>query len=271
VPFVPPARCPSCNAVLAKIEGEVALRCVNNSCPAQLQASLEHFVSRACMDIQGLGPALLLQLTAAGHVRTVADLYGLTHSLLAGLDRMGDKSAENVMAAIARSKANTLDRLIHGLGIRMIGAQSAKLLAQEIRDLTDLFEKPAEELERIEGFGPNMAQSVRSWFDRPENQALVDRLRECGVNTAGMPKSAAAGNLAGKTFVLTGALQGFTREQAAVEIEKRGGKVSSSVSKKTDYVVAGAEAGSKLDKANKLGVLVIDETGFVRLLAPDQP
>lgn len=266
VPFAPPSRCPSCNAELVNIEGEVALRCVNNSCGAQLLASLEHFVSRQCMDIQGMGPALLEQLVAAGLVRNVADLYGLTREPLAGLDRMGEKSASNVVAAIEASKSNSLDRLIHGLGIRMVGAQSAKLLAQEIGDLTDLFEKPAGELERIEGFGPNMAKSVRSWFDRPENRALVERLRACGVNTVGMPKSAPTGNLAGKTFVLTGTLQGFTREQATVEIEMRGGKVSSSVSKKTHFVVAGAEAGSKLEKAEKLGVRVIDEAAFAAMI-----
>jgi DNA ligase (NAD+) len=265
-PFSPPAACPSCGSGLSRLEGEVALRCLNNSCPAQIRASLEHFVSRACMDIQGIGPALIEQLVTEGLVRTVADLYSISPESLAGLDRMGDKSASNVAGAIVASKSNTLDRLIHGLGIRMIGAQAAKLLAQEVGDLADLFTMPAEEIERIEGFGPNMAKSVRSWFDRPENRALVERLRERGVAMAGMPKQAAAGGLSGKSFVLTGTLEKYTREQASAEIERRGGKVSSSVSKKTDFVVAGSEAGSKLGKAQKLGVKVIDEEAFTKML-----
>ena len=206
------------------------------------------------------------QLVTEGLVRTVADLYSISPESLAGLDRMGDKSASNVAGAIVASKSNTLDRLIHGLGIRMIGAQAAKLLAQEVGDLADLFTMPAEEIERIEGFGPNMAKSVRSWFDRPENRALVERLRGRGVAMAGMPKQAAAGGLSGKSFVLTGTLEKYTREQASAEIERRGGKVSSSVSKKTDFVVAGSEAGSKLGKAQKLGVKVIDEEAFTKML-----
>jgi DNA ligase (NAD+) len=264
--FLPPEKCPSCESILARLEGEVALRCLNNSCPAQLLASLEHFVSRACMDIQGMGPALLEQLVATEKVQTVADLYTLTYETLATLDRMGEKSAANVIAAVAGSKTNTLDRLIHGLGIRMIGAQAAKLLAQEISDLADLYGMTGEALERIEGFGPNMAQSVRVYFDRPENRALVDRLREYGVNTKGLPKVKGTGMLAGKTVVLTGSLQAFTREQASAEIERRGGRVSSSVSKKTDFVVAGSEAGSKLEKAEKLGVRIIDEAALTAML-----
>ena len=265
-PFIPPLRCPSCDSELGRLEGEVALRCFNNSCPAQLLASLEHFVSRACMDIQGVGPALIELLVKAGLVKTVADLYALTRDSLVDLERMGDKSASNVIAAIDGSKATTLDRLIHGLGIRMIGAQAAKLLAQEIDDLTDLFGITEDVLERIEGFGPNMAKSVRAYFDRPENRALVERLKKSGVNTKGLPKKAAGGKLSGKTFVLTGSLSAYTREQASAEIERRGGKVSASVSKKTDFVVAGSEAGSKLGKAEKLGVRIINEAAFEALL-----
>ncbi|MBN1129180.1 MAG: NAD-dependent DNA ligase LigA [Chitinispirillaceae bacterium] len=263
--FVPPVLCPSCGAQLTRFDDEVALRCINNSCGAQLQASLEHFVSRTSMDIQGMGPVLLEQLVAAGAVRTVADLFSLSGEQLAGLDRMGEKSASNVITAIAASKTNPLDRLIHGLGIRMVGAQAAKLLAQEVGDLADLFDLPGEALERIEGFGPNMARSVRSWFDRAENRALVERLRSLGVNTKGAQKET-GGPLSGKTFVLTGTLEQFTREQATAEIEKRGGKVSSSVSKKTNFVVAGSEVGSKLTKAEKLGVRVVDEAAFERML-----
>jgi DNA ligase (NAD+) len=264
--FVPPDTCPSCGSLLGKLEDEVAVRCFNNSCPAQIRASLEHFVSRTCMDIQGMGPALLEQLVAVGLVQTVADLFTLTHEKIAGLERMGDKSAENIVGAIERSKSNTLDRLIHGLGIRMIGAQAAKLLAQQVADLADLYLMTVDTLLSIEGFGPNMAESVRVYFDRPENRVLIDRLRECGINMKGMPKPAGKGLFSKATFVLTGVLQAYTREQATAEIERRGGKVSASVSKKTGYVVAGAEAGSKLEKAEKLGVKVIDEAEFVKML-----
>jgi DNA ligase (NAD+) len=266
VAYVPPSGCPSCGSALAKLEGEVAVRCFNNSCPAQLLASLEHYVSRSCMDIQGLGPALLKQLVETGHIRTIADLYMLTHERLSALERMGDKSAANILAAIFASKSNPLDRLLHGLGIRMIGAQAAKILARQVADITDLYTKPAGELSDIEGFGPTMAQSVRLYFDRPENRELIERLKDRGLTTTGTKKPDNPGPLAGKTFVLTGSLASFTREEASGEIEKRGGKVSSSVSKKTSYVVAGTEPGSKIDKAEKCGVAVIDENTFVELL-----
>jgi DNA ligase (NAD+) len=265
-PFVPPAHCPSCGSELGKLEGEVALRCFNNSCPAQIFASLDHFISRQAMDIQGMGPALLRQLIDTGLVRTIADLYALTREQLLALERMGDKSAPNIVAAIDKSKSNPLERLLHGLGIRMIGAQAAKLLAREVTDIAGLYDKSEDDLTKIEGIGPAMAQSIRIYFDRKENRAVIARLREAGVNCAGMQRSAEAGPLRGKTFVLTGALEAFTREQAAAEIERRGGRVAASVSKKTSYVVAGAEAGSKLDKAQKLGVVVIGEEEFKRLL-----
>ncbi|MBN2036507.1 MAG: NAD-dependent DNA ligase LigA [Chitinispirillaceae bacterium] len=266
-PFTPPTACPSCGSRLVRLKDEVAVRCVNSSCGAQLLASLEHFVSRSCMDIQGMGPALMEQLVAQGMVRTIADLYTLTKDALAGLERMGEKSADNIVAAIDRSRGNTLDRLIHGLGIRMIGAQAAKVLAQEVEDVKDLFTVSMETLLSIEGFGPNMAQSVRVYFDRPENRALMERLRNYGVNMKGLQKQA-AGAFSGITFVLTGTLEHFTREQASTEIVRRGGKVSSSVSAKTDYVLAGAEAGSKLEKAKKLGVKVISESEFMAMISP---
>lgn len=265
-PYVPPVRCPSCGSALAKLEGEVAVRCFNNSCPAQLLASLEHFVSRSCMDIQGLGPALLKQLVESGHLRTIADLYALSHDQLSALERMGDKSAANILAAVRASKSNPLERLLHGLGIRMIGAQAAKLLARNVADLSDLYTKSAEELCTIEGFGPVMAQSVKLYFDRPENRDLIDKLKNLGLSTAGTVRPGNPGPFEGKTFILTGTLSSYSREEATGEIEQRGGKVSSSVSKKTSYVVAGAEPGSKIDKAEKYGVAVIDEKAFVRLL-----
>lgn len=265
-PFAPPTHCPSCGSVLGKLEGEVALRCFNSSCPAQAQAALEHFVSRTAMDIRHAGPALIRNLLDHGLIKTLSDLYDLTPEILTTLARMGDKSARNVCDSIEKSKHNSLDKLIHGLGIRMVGAQTAKILASHVNDISDLYSMSIDELSRIESIGPTMAQSIRLYFDREENQQLIDKLKSRGVNTRGTKNSFMKGPLSGKTFVLTGTLSHFTREEASEKIESLGGKVSSSVSKKTDYVVAGEEAGSKLEKAEKLGVRVIDETTFIELL-----
>jgi len=266
-PFTPPSQCPSCGSDLVKIDGEVALRCVNYSCTAQLQASIEHFVSRAAMDIQGLGPAIVSQLIGENLVHDVTGLFILQKETLANLERMGEKSAQNILDALEKSKSNTLDRLIHGLGIRMIGAQSAKILAQKVKTIKDLYTITIDELTTIDTIGPVMAQSIRMFFDREENRALIDHLDSLGVNIQGVPSTAEDGPLKGKIFVLTGTMVNFTREQAAREIEQRGGKVSSSVSKKTDYVVAGTEAGSKLEKAQELGVTIIDENEFQILIS----
>ncbi len=266
-PYVPPTACPSCGSGLMRLEGEVALRCPSGPrCPEQLQAALSHFVSRQAMNIDSFGPALIAQVLEKGMVHTVADLFTLTIEQLAGLERMGEKSARNVIDALERAKANPVDKLIHGLGIRMIGAQAARLLAQEIDDLADLYERPADELEAIEGIGPQMAASVRAFFDQQDNRDMIERLRGEGVNLKGIPKPRAEGAFGGKTVVLTGTLLRFTREEAKARIEQLGGKVSSSVSKKTDYVVAGESAGSKLTKATGLGVTVLDEETFVGML-----
>jgi DNA ligase (NAD+) len=270
-PYEPPSACPSCGSELTKIEGEVALRCVNTGgCPAQLQASLLHFVSRSAMDIGSLGPALVSQLLEREIVHTVADLFDVTKEQLAGLERMGEKSAQNVLDGIEEAKSRPLDRLIHGLGIRMIGAQAAKQLAQEVDDITDLYEMSAERLERIDGIGPHMAQSVRTYFERPSNHRLIKALRDRGVNTTGLPKPKTQGVVGGKTFVLTGSLPSLTREEAKQRIESQGGKATSSVSKKTDFVVAGESPGSKYDKARKLGVPVIDEARLLEMLDESQ-
>ena len=266
-PFEIPTHCPSCGALLGKIEGEVAIRCFNSSCPALLLASLEHFVSRSSMDIHGLGPATISQFAASGLVHNAADLYALTKESLVNLERMADKSAQNVIDAVEKSKHTTLDKLIHGLGIRMIGAQSAKVLAQNVTTIRDLFTMSKDELERIETIGPTMAQSIRLFFDSAENQALIESLVSHGLNIQGIPKLKTGGILQGKTFVLTGALDHFTREQAGEEIENRGGKVTNSVSRKTDFVVAGADPGSKIDKAQTLGVRIIDENQFKELIS----
>lgn len=262
--FSPPTHCPSCGSLLGKLENEVALRCFNNSCPAQLRAALEHFVSRSAMDIQHVGPALISNLLENNLVNTVADLYNLTPEKLITLARMGDKSANNVCESIDKSKGNSLDKLIHGLGIRMIGAQSAKVLASSVNDISDLYNKSVDELMHIETIGPTTANSIRIFFDRVENQRLIAQLKEKGVNTKGVLKSK-SGPLSGKTFVLTGTLIHYSREQATEIIESLGGKVSSSVSRKTDYVLAGEDAGSKLKKAESLGIRIIDEASFDKL------
>jgi DNA ligase (NAD+) len=265
-PLAPPGKCPSCGAVLVRLNEEVALRCVNNSCPAQRFASISHFVSRAAMNIEGIGPSLVSKLIEAGLIGTVADLFTLKKDELAKLEGMGDKSAGNIVAALEAAKRSTLDRLIHGIGIRMVGAQTALVLARNVHDVADLFALSEDALTKLPNIGPQVAQSVRSFFDRKENRALVERLRSLGVNSAGMEKPAAGAPFDGTTFVLTGGLSRYTRDQAAALIEERGGHVSGSVSRKTRYVVAGEDAGSKLDKARSLGVPVLSEEDFIKML-----
>lgn len=260
-----PMQCPSCGSQLVKIEEEVAIRCMNTSCTAQLQASIEHFVGRTAMDIQGLGPAIVTQLIDSGLVKSADDIYKLKKEQLADLERMGDKSAQNIIDAIEKSKLNTLDKLIHGLGIRMIGAQSAKVLAQAVDDITGFYSKTEDELLKIESIGEATAQSLQLFFSREENRMLIANLQSCGVNTKGMEK-ASGGKWTGKTFVLTGTLSKYTRDEAAKIIESYGGKVSVSVSKKTDFVLAGEDAGSKFDKAQELGVAIIDEAAFDQMV-----
>lgn len=265
-PFSPPVKCPSCGAALVRLNEEVAIRCVNNSCPAQLFASITHFVSRAAMNIEGIGPSLVSRLLDAGLIRNVADLFALEKDRLAALEGMGEKSAENIVSALEAAKKNTLDRLIHGIGIRMVGAQTARILAREVDEIDDLFDMSEDKLTQLPNIGPQVAQSVRSFFDRRENRDLVKRLRSLGVNCRGMGKPAADSAFSGKTFVLTGGLSRFTREKASALIEERGGHVSGSVSKKTGYVVAGEDPGSKFGKARELGVMVLSEEEFVKML-----
>jgi DNA ligase (NAD+) len=265
-PFSPPVTCPSCGAALVRLNEEVALRCVNNSCPAQLFASITHFVSRAAMNIEGIGPSLVAKLLDAGLINNVADLFTLEKERLAELEGMGEKSVDNITSALDAAKKNTLDRLIHGIGIRMVGAQTARILAREVGDIGDLFDMSEDKLTELQNIGPQVAQSVRSFFDRRENRDLIKRLRLLGVNCRGMGKPAAGSVFSGKTFVLTGGLSRYTREQASAFIEERGGHVSGSVSKKTSYVVAGEEPGSKLDKAKELGVKVLTEEEFEKMV-----
>jgi DNA ligase (NAD+) len=267
VPVTEPQNCPSCGAATIRLDEEVAIRCVNTGCPAKIFAAISHFVSRDAMDIEGFGPALILQLLQADLIRTPADLFTLSEAAIADLDGKGAKSAQNCMLALAKAKTHPLDRLIHGLGIRMVGSRSAKTLARAVSDIADLYAISTIDLQKLDGIGAAVAQSIRLFFERPENRAVIEELRKCGVNCRGLASAATGPQpLAGKTFVLTGTLERHTRQEAAAKLEALGAKVSESVSKKTDFVVAGAEAGSKLTKAQKLGVKVIDENEFENLV-----
>jgi len=218
------------------------------------------------MNISGMGPALIEQLIAAELVHDAADLFDLTRDKFLQLERMGEKSADNCIAALDAAKHTTLDRLINGIGIRLVGAQTARILAMEVRDISDLFTMPADKLAILPSIGPLIAESIRMYFDRSENRQMIQRLIDHGINTQGMPRPENTTAITGKTFVLTGTLERYTREEAKSLIEQHGGTVSSSVSKKTHYVVAGSEAGSKRDKAQALDVPVLTEDEFLLLL-----
>ena len=260
-----PRECPSCSAKVVREEGEAALRCVNPSCPAQLLRNLIHFASRDAMDIEGLGDVLTEQLVSTGLIHTPADLYRLTVQDLEQLDRMGQKSAQNLIDAIEKSKENDLWRLVFGLGIRLIGAKAAKLLTDHFPSIEALEQADRDTLSAIDGIGPRMAESVCDFFSLSETKELLRQFQSLGLNMTAQTKQ--QGTLfSGMTFVLTGTLPTLTRNEATAKIEEHGGKVSSSVSKKTTYVIAGSEAGSKLDKANRLGIPVLTESQFLDLL-----
>jgi DNA ligase (NAD+) len=268
-PYVFPTVCPVCGGVVSRPEGEVVSRCVAADCPAQLKGRLLHFASRRAMRIEGLGDALAEQLVQKGMVRDVADLYRLKPEEVAALERMAEKSASNLFAQIEASKGRDLPQLVYGLGIRHVGERTAALLARHFRSLERLRAATVEEIDDIHEIGLTVAQSVRDWFDDEGNVALCERLRDAGVRTelaGGGAASAGEEAFAGKQFVLTGRLETMTRDEARAAIEAGGGRVTSTVSKKTDYVVAGEEAGSKLDKARSLGLEVIDEAKLKALL-----
>lgn len=265
VVFKMPTNCPSCNAPVFREEGEAVIRCTNSDCPAQLLRNLIHFTSRDAMDIEGLGPAVLEQLVDADLVHNIVDLYTLDFDRVKELDRIGEKSARNMFENIEKSKGNDLSKLITALGIRHIGTKAAKLLADRFADIDALIAASREELESIEGFGTVLANSASEYFEVEENRDMISRLKELGVNTKST-KKISDNRFAGMTFVLTGTLPTYTRSAATEIIESFGGKVSGSVSKKTTYVLAGEEAGSKLEKANALGVAVIDEADFKNML-----
>jgi DNA ligase (NAD+) len=256
--FKMPSRCPVCGGHVVREEGEVAWRCVNVNCPAQLKESILHFAGRRAMDIDGLGEALVDQLVDSGLVRDVADIYKLNEEKLVALERMGEKSARNLLREIEQSRSRSLERLIFALGIRMVGERTAALLADYFGSLDKLEAASQEELEVVFEVGPAVASSIHSFFREPRNRQLIERLRKEGLRLE-QAKKAVRKILAGKVFVLTGTLEHYTREEAKRCIEEAGGRVTGSVSKNTDYVVAGAEPGSKLDKARELGVAVVDE------------
>lgn len=267
--FTMPKTCPACGAEVIRQTGEAAYRCTGAACPAQLLEGLIHFASRGAMDITGLGPAVIKQLVDTGLVHDVSDLYRLTTEQLKKLERFADKSAENLINAIAASKDNPLHRLVFALGIRHVGERAARILAEHFGDIRKIMDAGYEELVAIPEIGPKIAESIIAFMHEPQNRALIERLVQNGVNVVAEKTAPEAqkSRLAGKTFVLTGTLASLKRDDAKKLIESLGGKVSSSVSKKTDYVVAGDNPGSKYDKAVQLGVNIIDERELLELLA----
>ncbi len=264
-PFKMPKKCPECATEIFRPEGEVAWRCVNAACPAQVKERLLHFASRRAMDIDHLGPAVLDQLVDSGRVQHFSDLYTLTLEDLVGLERLAEKSAQNLIDSIATSKSAGLSRVLHGLGIRHVGQRAAAILAQNFHSMDELQKATFEDLEQVDEIGPIMAESLRAFFDREANQQEVRHLQELGVVLIEERKET-SNRLQGKQFVLTGTLKDFSRDQAKEKILSLGGRVTSSVSKKTDYVVAGTDPGSKRDKAEKLGVEILTEDQFRGLL-----
>ena len=269
-PFPFPAECPACGTKLVKDEGGVYIRCPNPECPAQLKERLRYFASRNAMDIEGLGEKLVDQLVEAGLVRSFADLYRLSKEELTGLDRMGDKSAENLLKGIEASKGRGLARLLNGLSIRHVGQRVAAVLAQHFEDAGALAAASASELSSIDEVGPVIAHSVHEFLHSKQGRHVIDELRKVGVDTSSdRPKvRLSAGPFAGKTVVVTGTLEKYTRDEIHTLIEEHGGRPTSSVSKSTDYVIAGEKAGSKLAKAQKLDIPVLDEAAFERMIRP---
>ena len=263
--FHMPERCPVCGGKVVRTPGEADHRCVNANCPAKLRETILHFAARSVMNIDGMGDALVNQLTERRLVNNVADIYRITKDDLLKLERMGDKSAQNVLNEIEASKKLPLQRVIYGLGIRFVGERTAEFLAEHFGSLDSIMNASEEELEQVNEVGPRIAQSIAEFFQEPRNRDLVEQLRNAGLTLKGKRKERGT-KLAGQTFVLTGTLAHYSRDQAKKMIEDAGGRVASSVSKKTDFVIAGADAGSKLDKARELGVKIVDEKGMKALL-----
>jgi len=266
-PFKMPHVCPECQSPVYRPEDEAVWRCVNSACPAQLKERLKHFSSRKAMDIDHLGPAVIEQLVDSGRVKNFSDLYTLEVDEVAALERMADKSAQNLISAIAKSKSAGLSRFLHALGIRHVGQRTAILLARKFRSIKKLQETAFDELEKIDEVGPVIAASLQAFLDRDTNKKEIERLLEQGIVMEEQGDAPESGGLFdGQQFVLTGTLTRFTREEAKEKIQSMGGRVTSTISKKTDYLVAGAAAGSKLDKAQQLGIKILDEEALQKLM-----
>lgn len=266
VPYEFPSRCPSCGSPVSKDDGEAAIRCTNTDCPAQLMRHLIHFVGRDAMDIDGFGPAVLEQLVNEGLVKSPADLYRLKAEDISNLERMAEKSANNLISAVEKSKENELYRLVFALGIRNIGLKAAKLLCENFPTIDDIMNAKAEDFEKIDGFGEIMALSIENYFLLDSTKELISDLKSLGLKMKSSAPKSGNGIFSGKTFVLTGTLPTMKRSEASKLIEENGGKTSSSVSKKTSYVLAGEDAGSKLTKAQTLGITIISEEEFKSML-----
>jgi DNA ligase (NAD+) len=268
--YTPPVLCPVCQEPVEHIEGEVAWYCVNSSCEAQLVRNIEHFVSRSAMDIVGLGIKIVEQLSSAGLIHNVADLYQLKRDELLTLEGFGEKKVDNLLQAIEDSKGQSLERLITALGIRGVGEVVAGTLGSHYRDLDELSQTRYEKLETIPGIGPNIAQAVLDWFDQPSNQELLNSLKLSGLwpqTELPDPKKADEGPLADLSFVLTGKLKGFTRDEMKKMIQSSGGRVIGSVSSKVNYLVAGEDPGSKMEKAQELGIPILTEEALLNLIS----
>jgi DNA ligase (NAD+) len=270
-PFRMAEHCPVCGTRLVKDEGEVQSRCPNYDCPVQVQRRIEHYASKGAMDIDGLGTQVVKQLLDAGLIRDPADLYRLEAAQIAELERQAEKSAENLVNGIAQSKTQPLFRLIFGLGIRYVGIGVARTLAKRFGSLDALSQATQDQLEEIDEIGPRIAQSIVDYFADPVHQDLIERLKAAGINVRNTATEAASQHLTGKTFVVTGTLTSMTRDQVKEKILEHGGKVSGSVSKKTDYVVVGENPGSKYSKAQEFGVKILDETSFEKILKSGFP
>jgi DNA ligase (NAD+) len=265
-PFQMPTTCPVCGGSVVREEGEAASRCINANCSARLKETILHFASRGVMNIDGVGEALVDQLVDRGMVDSVADLYSLTEEKLMTLERMGKKSAGNIIRNIAKSKKSPLPRVLTALGIRFVGERTAVFLAEAFGEMDAIAAAGLDVLQQAEEVGPRVAESIFRFFREPRNRQLIERLREAGLNFSYEAKRPKAGPLKGMTFVLTGVLPTLSRQEAAGLIEAAGGKVSGSVSKKTSYVVAGSDAGTKLVKAQELGVKVVSEEELLNLI-----
>ncbi|MDB9475121.1 NAD-dependent DNA ligase LigA [Dolichospermum circinale] len=270
-PFIMPSHCPVCGQLVVRETGEAVTRCVNASCPAILKGEIEHWVSRDALDIKGVGEKLVYQLVEKGLIHSVADLYELTKEQLCELERMGEKSAEKLIKAIAQSKIQPWSRVLYGLGIRHVGSVNAQLLTQRFTTVTELTTARQSDIAGVYGIGAEIAQSVYQWFHTVANQTLISRLQAMGLQLANSPETKAVGEInqkfAGKIFVVTGTLPTLKREEAKALIQKYGGKITDSISKKTNYLVVGADAGSKLEKAQNLGISQLTEAELLAMLA----